>query len=144
VTARWVVDISEARDLDIVWEPISLRMKNTTSPDSEHYPVVAWSTKLLRVMESVRKAGGDDAVFPLYIEHGRRIHHDREREWDPAGAPAAVGLDISHAAAAEDEAWDEVVRSAWTRASPSSATTWARRSSPTRPAMVAPSPTSDR
>lgn len=111
MTARWVVDVSEARDLDIVWEPISLRMKNNISPDSEHYAVLAWSTKLLRVMESVRKAGGDDAVFPLYIEYGRRIHHDREREWEPADALAEVGLDASHAAAAEDESWDEVVRS---------------------------------
>jgi hypothetical protein len=110
VTARWVVDISEARDLHIVWEPISLRMKNNTSPDSEHYSVVAWSTKLLRVMESAREAGGDDAVFPLYIEYGRRIHHDREREWEPAEALAAVGLDASHAAAAEDASWDDVVR----------------------------------
>ena len=110
MTARWVVSISEARDLHVVWEPISLRMKNDVSPDSEHYPVVAWSTKLLRVMESAREAGGDDAVFPLYLEYGRRIHHDGEREWAPAAALAAVGLDASHAAAAEDASWDEVVR----------------------------------
>ena len=110
MTARWVVDIADDRDLEVVWEPISLLMKNETSPESEHYPVVAWSTKLLRVMESVRKAEGDAAVFPLYIEYGRRIHHDKDRLWDPAAALSAVGLDAGHATAAEEPAWDDVVR----------------------------------
>jgi hypothetical protein len=111
VTARWVVDIAEARDLELVWEPISLLMKNNTSPESEHHPAVEWTTKLLRVMESVRKAEGDRAVYPLYIEYGRRIHHDRERMWDAAEALTAVGLDARHAAAADNPAWDDVVRS---------------------------------
>ena len=78
-------------------------MKNDTSPDSEHYPVVAWSTKLLRVMESVRKAEGDDRGVPA-LHRVRPPHPPRpdRREWDPAEALAAVGLDTAHAAAAED------------------------------------------
>ena len=57
-------------------------------------------------MESLRAAEGDDAVFPLYWEFGRRIHHDETVEFDPADALTAIGADPSHAAAAADEKWD--------------------------------------
>ncbi|MEL7158246.1 MAG: disulfide bond formation protein DsbA, partial [Actinomycetota bacterium] len=62
--------------------------------------------RLLRVMESVRASEGDDPIFDLYWEYGRRIHHDGDRNFDPAEALAAVGLDTKHAAAFDDESWD--------------------------------------
>ena len=112
MTARWVVDIASERDLDIVWEPISLLMKNNTSPDSEYYAPVLWTTKLMRVMESVRCAEGNAAVHELYFEYGRRIHHDKERLFDATLALESAGLPVKHAEAAEDDTWDEVIRSA--------------------------------
>lgn len=57
-------------------------------------------------MESLRAAEGDDAVFPLYWEYGRRIHHDEALEFDPADALTAIGADASHAKAMDDESWD--------------------------------------
>ena len=65
---------------------------------------------MLRVMESVRAADGDDAVFPLYWEYGRRIHHDQNRDFAIADALAAVGIDQNHGAAADDDVWDSVIR----------------------------------
>jgi hypothetical protein len=62
-------------------------------------------------MESVRAAEGDGPIESLYLDYGTRIHHDKETLWDPALALKAVGLDPSHASAAEDDAWDHVVRS---------------------------------
>ena len=67
---------------------------------------------LLRVMESVRTTDGNDGVFKLYWEFGARIHHDKETPFDPADALATVGLDVSHAAAFDDESWDAVIRAA--------------------------------
>ncbi|MFN0092847.1 MAG: disulfide bond formation protein DsbA [Acidimicrobiales bacterium] len=110
MTARWAVDIAPQRDLQIVWEPISLFLKNNPDPESKFYETVKWSHGLLRVMEAVRAAEGDAKVFDLYWEYGRRIHHDQERKWDPAEALTAVGLDPGYAAAAEDESWDGKVR----------------------------------
>ena len=111
MTARWVVDtVAPDRDLTIRWQPISLKMKNEVAEDSEHYDRVAQTQNYLRVMESLRKAEGDDAVFPLYWEYGRRIHHDKELVFDPADALAAVGADASHAAAFDDDAWDPEIR----------------------------------
>lgn len=57
-------------------------------------------------MESVRAAEGNDAVFKLYWEYGRRIHHDKDREFSAADALDSVGLDKGHAAAFDDDAWD--------------------------------------
>jgi hypothetical protein len=100
------VAIAPERDLEIVWEPISLLIKNDPPADSPHYAPLVWTYGLLRVLESVRATQGEAAVGELYVEYGRRIHHDREREWDVALALEAVGLPATHAAAFDDETWD--------------------------------------
>jgi hypothetical protein len=111
VTARWVVDeVQPARDLNIIWQPISLLFKNEPPEDTPYREAAAYTHNLLRVMESVRKAEGDDAVGPLYWEYGRRIHHDKDREFTAAQALEAVGLDTSHAAAFDDADWDKEIR----------------------------------
>ena len=107
VTARWVVEVVvPERDLNITWQPISLLVKNQTPEDSERYERYRFTHNLLRVMESVRAELGDEAVFPLYWEFGRRIHHERDRSFDRAEALTAAGYDASHAEAFNDRAWD--------------------------------------
>lgn len=109
MTARWVVDeVRPARDLEITWQPISLYAKNEPEPDSDHHEPLWRTHQLLRVLESVRASGAD--VEPLYWEYGRRIHHDEDREFDPADALEAAGLDRSHAEACDDERWDDEIR----------------------------------
>jgi len=84
------------RDLNITWQPISLLEKNQPAPDSDYFAPVQFTHNLLRVMESVRAAEGDDAAFRAYWEFATRIHHD--------------GFDQSHAAAFDDASWDDVIR----------------------------------
>jgi hypothetical protein len=111
VTARWVVDeVAPNRDLNITWQPISLLFKNEPPEDSDYHDPVAFTHKLLRVMESVRETDGDGAVFPLYWEYGRRIHHDRNREFTAVEALESAGMDTSHAAAFDDDSWDTQIR----------------------------------
>ncbi len=111
MTARWVVDeVQPARDLNITWQPISLLFKNDPAPDSDYFAPVDKTHRLLRVMESVRAAEGDGAIGALYWEYGRRIHHDRDREFEVTDALGAVGLDTAHAAAFDDERWDAEIR----------------------------------
>ncbi len=110
-TARWAVDeVVPNRDLHIEWRPISLLFKNEPPEDSAYYIGALFTHRLLRVMESVRTIDGNDGVFKLYWEFGSRIHHDDDRDFDPADALAAVGLDTSHAAAFDDDSWDEAIR----------------------------------
>ena len=107
MTARWVVEVvAPERDLTVTWQPISLLVKNQVPEDSDRYERYRFTHNLLRVVESVRADLGDAAVFPLYWELGRRIHHDKDRSFDPAEALKAAGLDVSHAGAFGDEGWD--------------------------------------
>ena len=110
VTSQWIIEVAAERDLEITWQPISLFIKNEPVTGEHVYEPVRWTYGLLRVMEAVRATAGEDAVGSLYVEFGRRIHHDGERMWDPAAALEAVGLDASHAAAADDEQWDAPLR----------------------------------
>ena len=106
-TARWAVDeVQPHRDLDITWRPISLFFKNQPDPETSWYEGAKFTHGLLRVMESVRTTDGNDGVFKLYWELGRRNHHDQDRTFDVADALTAVGLDTAHAAAFDDESWD--------------------------------------
>ena len=109
VTSQWIREIALGRDLDITWEPISLLIKNAPEPDHAFYEPLQWTYGLLRVMESVRATDGEAAVGNLYVEYGRRIHHDGQRMWDARLALEAIGLDPAHAAAATDEQWDKQI-----------------------------------
>jgi len=116
VTARWVVDVVQnERDLNITWRPISLLFKNDPPQDSAWYPASLHTHKLLRVMESLHAAGGNEDAFALYWEAGRNIHHDGIRDvTDPRISAeqllSNVGLDVSHAAAFDDDSWDVIIR----------------------------------
>jgi hypothetical protein len=106
-TAQWIRGVAPERDLQISWQPISLLVKNDTQPDSPWYDVAKWSYGLLRVLEKVRAEEGEAAVDALYLEYGRRIHHDKETLWDVAIALKSTDLSDDYAAAFDDESLDE-------------------------------------
>ncbi len=106
-TAQWIRGVATERDLEISWQPISLLVKNDTQPGSPWYATAKWSYGLLRVLERVRAEEGETAVGALYLEYGRRIHHDGESQWDVALALKEVGLNEDHATAFDDESLDE-------------------------------------
>ncbi|MFT7650633.1 MAG: hypothetical protein ACI8Y4_005407 [Candidatus Poriferisodalaceae bacterium] len=111
MTARWVVDeVAEARDIEILWQPISLLFKNEPAEDSAYFAPVQKTHNMLRVMESVRAAEGDAPIFKLYWELASRIHNDGDRDFDIADVLESVGLDRSYATALTDEAWDAEIR----------------------------------
>lgn len=112
MTARWVVDdVASERNLKIKWQPISLLFKNEPPTDSPYYEAVVVTHGHLRVMESIRAAEGDDAVFGVYWDFASRIHHDGDRDFDVAATLEALGIDPEHAKAASDESWDAEIRS---------------------------------
>ena len=110
MTARWVVDVVQPeRDLEVTWQPISLLRKNDPPVDSPYFEAAEKTHNMLRVMESLRAADGDDAAFKAYWEFATRIHHDGDRDFGLAEALTAAGLDSSHASAAVDESFDAVI-----------------------------------
>jgi hypothetical protein len=106
VTSLWLREVAPERDLDITWQPISLMVKNEVTEATSWYSIAKWSFGLLRVLESVRVTEGEAAVGDLYLEYGRRIHHDGQHEWPVAEALEAIGLPLTHANAFDDEAFD--------------------------------------
>ena len=103
------------RNVAVAWKPISLLFKNEPPEGSDYYGPVMKSHRMLRVLEAVRAAAdspdaGNDDVLKLYWELGSRIHHEKDIDFDISDALSAVGLASSHAAAADDESWDEVIR----------------------------------
>jgi 2-hydroxychromene-2-carboxylate isomerase len=111
VTAKWIVmEVAPQRQLDILWQPISLLFKNQPDPSSQYYATSSASHRMLRVMEAIRASAGDDAVFSWYWQCATRIHHDRDKTFDLGEALAHVGLDPALADAADDENWDVEVR----------------------------------
>ena len=111
MTARWVVDaVVPNREVNVTWQPISLFFKNEPAEGSDYYEPVLKTHKMLRVMEAVRADLGDDALHALYFEYGRRIHHDKDRDFPIADALRAVGYNPDFAQASEDESWDVPIR----------------------------------
>ncbi|MEL7209473.1 MAG: disulfide bond formation protein DsbA [Actinomycetota bacterium] len=111
MTARWVVDaVSPERDLDITWKPISLFFKNEPPEDSDYYEPTFRTHRLLRVFMSVQSTDGNDAAFRFYWELGSRIHHDGDFDFPVEDALVSAGLDVDHAAAYDDDSWDDPIR----------------------------------
>tara|TARA_Y100000768_G_scaffold127965_1_gene94949 strand:- start:2264 stop:2836 length:573 start_codon:yes stop_codon:yes gene_type:complete len=111
VTARWVVDeVASQRDLSITWQPISLLFKNEPAEGTPYYESTLLTHKMLRVMEAVRAAEGEEKVFDLYWDFGSRIHHDGDKTFDLADALGTAGVGPEYSAAADDPKWDTVIR----------------------------------
>ena len=116
VTARWMIDrVQPATGVQVIWQPISLLFKNSPAPDSAYYPPVAATHRMLRVMEQIRLAHGDDAAGRFYQHMGTRIHHDRLLDADPTNVDltaelTACALDGAFADAADDDRLDDVIR----------------------------------
>ncbi len=128
-TAQWIRGVAPERDLEISWQPISLLVKNETQPDSPWYDISKWSFGLLRVLEQVRAEEGEAAVDALYLEYGRRIHHDKETLWDVSLALKSVDCRRTTPLRSTTSRSTPSCSVATTRRSRSSATTSAPRSS---------------
>lgn len=111
MTSRWLVRVAPHRDLDVEWLPISLLVKNDLKPGDRFFDECSRTHGMLRVVESLRAAGHAERIGELYTELGRHLHV-REDEPDLAAILTGLGLDVAHAAAAEDERFDAAIRAA--------------------------------
>lgn len=130
ITSRWVKEVAAQRPLAVEWRFISLAILNEETDYSKFPPAYPdlhrLGKRLLRVAAAVRADGRsgdaavDEAVDRLYTAAGQRLHNGGVSfavfggEPVPEGILADIlveaGLDPSFAAAADDEAFDEVLR----------------------------------
>jgi hypothetical protein len=112
VTARWVVDqVAPQRDLNVIWQPISLLFKNEPAEGSPYREGAMIGHRMLRVMEALRADCGDEAVFEWYWLCGTTLHHDQRRDADLGDLLEHLGRDRKYAEAADDDGWDAEIRS---------------------------------
>lgn len=117
ITSRWVVEVQQQRNYDVVWRPISLAMLNENVTEE-------WYTPQYRAGHLLGLAGlriaialdDNDAVGRFYTEAGALIHRQRGRSVLETGTDgwaavlSAAGLDPAVASAADDDAYDTAIR----------------------------------
>jgi hypothetical protein len=111
ITSRWVVEVSEQRNLPITWQLFSLRYHNKDNPGYD------WIRERLddqlgglRVLAAVHKHHGNDAVGRLYTALGTLIHYDEDEHLTRlADAIAAAGLPAELIDERDDDSWDAVL-----------------------------------
>lgn len=113
VTSRWLLNAQQVRPFDITWHVMSLSIIFEDQEPPEEYAEalrLGWGTG--RAIVAAEEAGGQQAVFALYNELGRRMHAEGQLHTPEmiAEAVAAVGLPESVAAAAGETSWDEGLR----------------------------------
>jgi len=114
ITSRWMTDVAQDRELEVIFKPFSLAIKNDylhSESDSPYAPVARETHRILRVMEAVRKQHGNDGVAKVYTEVGHKIHNEGEKtfEW-LSFVIDSLGMDTSLLEASDDEAYDEIIK----------------------------------
>jgi hypothetical protein len=110
LTSRWLVEVSEHRDLRVRWRPMSLLLKHRLPTESPHFARTSHALSLLRVLERVRTTEGDEAAGSLYTEYGRHLHDQQNSTMDPHVALQRAGLDTSYSMASGDVGLDTAIR----------------------------------
>ncbi len=130
LTSRWIQKVQAQRDYSVNWRFISLRLLNSHVDYDAHFPPEyeqghTAGLRMLRVAAAIRAELGDDAMGPLYDAFGSSVFDvDRRPEGDPDVEPrswlgtrehlesvlGALGHDLDHAAAADDNALTSVVQ----------------------------------
>ncbi|QOR48314.1 DsbA family protein [Trueperella pecoris] len=108
ITSRWLVEVSELRDLEVAWHPFSLYELNKGRELDEGYRAH---------MDEIRNFGrtamgvalsAPDKLADFYTALGTRVHNHREPKDDDVLADAlqAVGLDATLLERAVGEEFD--------------------------------------
>ncbi len=108
IASRWIIEVSESREIDLRFRVMSLSVLN--EGNTAEFFGRAW--KPVRVLAAAEQEHGPDAVRSLYDAMGKRIHHQRNRNYDEVvtEAVAEVGLPGDLVGAAYSTDFDEAVR----------------------------------
>lgn len=112
ITSRWMLEVQQARDLEVTWHIMSLAHLNRDrdiSDDYRQFLSTAWQP--VRVLMAAEQKYGKEALLPLYTAMGTRIHVAKQQR-DRAMIEAALeeaGLDTTLADAMDDASYDEAI-----------------------------------
>lgn len=110
-TSRWLVGVAPERGVTLHWRAFSLAILNGDNVPDQYKPMMAASSRALRLVEALRAEHRDAMIATFYTELGTRTH--------VAGVPITDDLVNAAAEAAgipdpkavlDDPSWDETVR----------------------------------
>src|ERR1700754_19900 len=81
-TSRWLRLVAPERDVTVHWRSFSLLTLNGDDTPEQFRPVLAASSKALRLVEALRADHRDDTAGNFYTELGNRTHQAGERLTD--------------------------------------------------------------
>jgi len=70
MTSRWLVDVAEQRDLDVAWQPLSLKVLNGDKVPEQYRPRLDATFIALRAITALADEGDHEAVGRLYTALG--------------------------------------------------------------------------
>ncbi len=114
VTSRWLVEVSQERDLEIEWLPFSLAMKNGELEGEDvtgHLDTHSIAHNVLRLIEAIHESEGIDRGT-LYTEFGKSYFIDKSLN-DDIFIPAVLkrlGLNEDYLEKSNNEKYDEVLK----------------------------------
>jgi 2-hydroxychromene-2-carboxylate isomerase len=110
-TARWLVGVAPERDVTVRWRPFSLAILNGDNTPDEYKPMMAASTRALRLVAALSANRRDRDIDAFYTELGNRTFEAGERLSDDVVNGSAEAAGIADAKAIlDDPSWDENVR----------------------------------
>lgn len=116
-TSRWLVDVAAERDVTVRWRPFSLAILNGADVPEKYRPMMAASSRALRLVAALAADHRDSEIGTFYTELGERTFGADTMMSDEVvdAAAAAAGIDDAKAAL-DDAAWDDSVRASHERA----------------------------
>jgi predicted DsbA family dithiol-disulfide isomerase len=110
-TSRWLVSVAAERDVTVRWRAFSLSILNGGNAPEQYRPMMAASSRALRLVEALAADGRDDAVAAFYTEMGERTFEAGAMLSDDIVLASAEAAGVTDAKAVLDDAsWDDAVR----------------------------------
>lgn len=110
-TSRWMLEVAKVRDIDIVWNVMSLAVLNE-GRGGKHGTPESKSWHPVRVITAASQAHGQEVVGQLYTAMGEILHHEKIKDYGIVISRALdrVGLPAELAAAATSTEFDAALR----------------------------------
>ncbi|MBP2472657.1 2-hydroxychromene-2-carboxylate isomerase [Crossiella equi] len=108
ITARWLTEVEQVRPIEVRWRLMSLSVLNEDEEVDPEGDTEGYLWRPVRLGVAVEQQHGRDALRRFLLAYGEQMHE--RGEWGWHAALAAAGLPAALGEAAEDPAYDPLVR----------------------------------